>query len=98
MDNKTTIIKMTLTDAAAGTWTSQMGFPMVTGVPLNGRVGWDIAGALQSQVESWLRTNGLEDALVIAIDPDGTDLGELARYGEELCSFRLVGGEFSVLI
>lgn len=94
----TKTIKIILTNAATGTWTTESGYTIVTGVTIpENRDYWQVADAMQPHIES--AYGRATDVLIIAIDPNGTDIaGQRTEGGEPVCQFRVLDGQIEVQV
>ncbi len=89
----TKTIKILLTNAATGTWTTESGYTIVTGVTIpENRDAEQVADAMLPHIE---RAYGAaQDVLIIAIDPNGTDIaGQRTEGGEPVCQFHVLNGQ-----
>lgn len=96
----TKTIKLTLTDTTSGTWSADDGSTVATGARISeDRDYWQLVDVLQPHVAKAVAAEGITDALITCVDPNGTDLGgDLMPDGEEVCSFRVLNGEIAAMV
>lgn len=99
-------IKIVLSDAAAGTWTTEHSpVPVATGVRISeNRDYWKLVEDIQPAIEQWLGRRPLDgtlrtDGMLVLLDPAGAGLdGEIIPEGEVVCQFRLLAGTVEPMV
>lgn len=88
----TRLIRIALTDAAAGTW-SLDGAPVATGCAISeDRDYWQLVDELQPHIESLVSRLELTDAMIEAFDPVYVDPFDCVGPGSVVCQFRILNG------